>query len=138
MSLVHAARSQSVPLCIIHKQVHVHVSMTMCTWAQSEPHRLHAAEDFQCPDIVLSCTKAHHLPAALPALKRLVGPNTLLVTIQVLMHSFSIQTPPPNSGTTPHPGRASASATSEGRPDCQWMCDACCRMFLIVPIVQTS
>ena len=33
---------------------------------------------------MLSCAKAHHLPSALPALKRLVRNNTLLVTIQVL------------------------------------------------------
>lgn len=39
-------------------------------------------EGFEAPDIVLSCAKGHHLPQALATLKRLVGVNTLLVTIQ--------------------------------------------------------
>ena len=45
---------------------------------------VHAGEGFEAPDIVLSCAKGHHLPQALATLKRLVGVNTLLVTIQVL------------------------------------------------------
>jgi hypothetical protein len=55
----------------------VHRYDVAVSWLQCAGEKL---EEF---DVVLSCAKAHHLPAALPTLKRLVGPNTLLVTIQV-------------------------------------------------------